>query len=184
MIFSVWNGSVNLGVETVKFRYFVGYYLQSDLSKPATLIISKWESKTNFNKILVKLLFLLAHLTPRSVMPAVEASKNGVCRSNLNDVFGFSGGRETVSSGWVLREDQNQIILMISGQILKFFNKHKAEREYNLKIVPFDLRTRSVRLFPCDCKQVIYRTVIMMMKMNNKTRMIFYLASLAILTRT
>ena len=44
---SKWTGIVTLGVETetVRFRYFVGYYLQSETNKPPTLIVTKWECK-------------------------------------------------------------------------------------------------------------------------------------------
>lgn len=59
----------------IKFRYFIGYYLESELNKAPSLIISKWET----------------HLTPRCVIPAIEASKTRVCRANVNDNFGFFG---------------------------------------------------------------------------------------------
>lgn len=75
-VFSRWTGTINiLNIDTVKFRYFLGYYLEADTLKSPTLIISKWET----------------HLTCRSVMPAIEASKTRVCRANVYDIFGFHG---------------------------------------------------------------------------------------------
>jgi hypothetical protein len=121
-----WIGSVSLGVETVKFRYFTGYFLHSEDNSP-TLIISKWET----------------HLLPRYVMPAVEASKTRVCRANVNDVFGFNGGKEMLSDGWLLNDDHNQILLLVTEKALKFYKPRHVREEYRLKIVPLDLRNKS-----------------------------------------
>lgn len=41
---SYWTGTITLGVDTVKFRYFIGYYLQSEPTKEPVLAISKWET--------------------------------------------------------------------------------------------------------------------------------------------
>jgi hypothetical protein len=75
VIFSLWSGTVSTDVHTIKFRYFIGYYLESEPGKPPSLLVRQWET----------------HLTPRTVMPAVESSKLRVCRANVNDVFGFNG---------------------------------------------------------------------------------------------
>ncbi|KAH7696839.1 Protein T05H10.7 b, partial [Aphelenchoides avenae] len=120
-----WTGTASMGVETVKFRYFIGYYLESEANQP-TLIISKWET----------------HLAPRYVMPAVEASKTRVCRANVNDVFGFNGGREMLSDGWLLNDDHNQIVLMLSGEAFKFYKSRHKHDEYRVKVVPLDLRNK------------------------------------------
>jgi hypothetical protein len=74
-MFRHWTGTVEITSETIKFRYFIGYYLEAEIGKPPLLIVSQWET----------------HLTPRCLMPAVEASKSRVCRANVNDVFGFNG---------------------------------------------------------------------------------------------
>lgn len=121
-----WTGTVNLGVDTVKFRYFIGYYLQSETGREPVLAIAKWET----------------HLTPRCVMPPVEASKMGVCRANLNDIFGYNGGREHISDSFVLSEDMNQITLTLSGAALKFYKHKSIQQNYRLKAVPFDLRNK------------------------------------------
>jgi glycerophosphocholine phosphodiesterase GPCPD1 len=110
----------------VKFRYFTGYFLHSEDNSP-TLIISKWET----------------HLLPRYVMPAVEASKTRVCRANVNDVFGFNGGKEMLSDGWLLNDDHNQILLLVTEKALKFYKPRHVREEYRLKIVPLDLRNKS-----------------------------------------
>lgn len=75
-VFSRWTATITiLNGDTVKFRYFIGYYLEAETHKTSTLIVSKWET----------------HLTCRSVMPAVESSKSRVCRANVYDIFGFHG---------------------------------------------------------------------------------------------
>uniref|UniRef100_A0A915ESG3 GP-PDE domain-containing protein n=1 Tax=Ditylenchus dipsaci TaxID=166011 RepID=A0A915ESG3_9BILA len=122
-----WIGTITLtGVDVVKFRYFIGYYLESELNKPATLIVSKWET----------------HLTPRSVMPAVEASKTRVCRANVYDIFGFHGGKEIVTQGWIHNDEQNQILLTVTGAALKFYKTKHVQQNYRIKIVPVDLRNK------------------------------------------
>ncbi|KAI6219631.1 hypothetical protein M3Y95_01087200 [Aphelenchoides besseyi] len=122
-----WTGTVSVGVDTVKFRYFIGYYLESENLKEPTLIVAQWET----------------HLTPRCVMPAVEASKSRICRANVNDVFGFNGGREMVSDGWLFNAEQNQIFLTIQGNALKFYKNKHVHENYRLRVVPMDLRHRS-----------------------------------------
>lgn len=121
-----WTGITNLGVDTVKFRYFIGNYLQSDATKDPVLVISKWET----------------HLTPRCVMPPVEASKSGVCRANLRDVFGYNSGSEQISDSFVLDDDVHHIALTLSGVALKFYKKKHEQQSYRVKIVPFDLRNK------------------------------------------
>ncbi|KAI6219558.1 hypothetical protein M3Y99_01653700 [Aphelenchoides fujianensis] len=127
-----WTGTVSVGVDTIKFRYFIGYYLESETSKAPILIVSQWET----------------HLTPRCVMPAVEATKTRVCRANVNDVFGFNGGREMVSDGWLVDADQNQILLTIQGTALKFIKSKYQREQYRLRVVPMDLRHHSESLGP------------------------------------
>nr|CAD2188034.1 unnamed protein product [Meloidogyne enterolobii] len=121
-----WTGITNLSVDTVKFRYFIGNYLQSDATKDPVLVISKWE----------------AHFTPRCVMPPVEASKSGVCRANLRDVFGYNSGSEQISDSFVLGDDVHHIALTVSGAALKFYKKKHEQQNYRVKIVPFDLRNK------------------------------------------
>lgn len=79
-------------------------------------------------------------------MPPVEATR-GVCRANLRDIFGFSGGREFFSDGWVLTDELNQILLTVSGTALKFYNQRHIRENYRLKVIPFDLRNRFVSYF-------------------------------------
>jgi hypothetical protein len=78
-------------------------------------------------------------------MPPVEASKMGVCRANLNDIFGYSGGREHISDSFVLTDEMHQINLTVSGAALKFY-KHK-QQDYRIKIMPFDLRNKMVSTY-------------------------------------
>uniref|UniRef100_A0A1I7RPJ2 Glycerophosphocholine phosphodiesterase GPCPD1 n=2 Tax=Bursaphelenchus xylophilus TaxID=6326 RepID=A0A1I7RPJ2_BURXY len=119
-----WSGTVSVSIETVKFRYFTGYYLAAGDDSDPVLIISQWET----------------HLTPRFVMPAVEATKTRVCRANVNDVFGFNGGREVMSNGWL--EHHNQIILRLHGKAVKFYKPKHEKANYRIRISPTDLRHR------------------------------------------
>ena len=77
-------------------------------------------------------------------MPPVEASKTGICRANLNDIFGYNGGREHISESFALTEEMHQITLTVSGAALKFYKHGKVQQNYRLKIIPFDLRNKFV----------------------------------------
>jgi len=120
----IFTGVVALeGVQKLNFRYFIAYYLHVD-SENEEMIIRKWET----------------HLHSRCVLPAVEATKNGICRAKVNDIFGFHGGREMVSDGWLGGEQQNAIHLRIYGEALKFYKNKHIQQEYKIKVVPLDLR--------------------------------------------
>ena len=80
-------------------------------------------------------------------MPPVEASKSGVCRANLRDVFGYNSGSEQISDSFVLGDDVHHIALTVSGAALKFYKKKHEQQNYRVKIVPFDLRNKFVRSF-------------------------------------
>jgi len=80
-------------------------------------------------------------------MPPVEASKSGVCRANLRDVFGYNSGSEQISDSFVLGDDVHHIALTVSGAALKFYKKKHEQQNYRVKIVPFDLRNKFVRIF-------------------------------------
>ena len=122
-----WTATITiLNVDTLKFRYFIGYYLETEPQKTPTLIVSKWET----------------HLICRNVMPAVEASKTRVCRANVYDIFGFHGGKECISNGWLVNDSQNQIILTVTGEALKFFKPKHIQQKYRIKIVSLDLRNK------------------------------------------
>ena len=79
-------------------------------------------------------------------MPPVEASKSGVCRANLRDVFGYNAGSEQISDSFALDDDVHQIALTLSGVALKFYKKKHEQQSYRIKIVPFDLRNKFVRI--------------------------------------
>ena len=75
LLFRIFMGVVTLeGVQKLNFRYFIAYYLHVD-SENEEMIIRKWET----------------HLHSRCVLPAIEATKNGICRARVNDIFGFHG---------------------------------------------------------------------------------------------
>ncbi|VDN82805.1 unnamed protein product [Brugia pahangi] len=133
-----WEGEVEIGLDPVKFRYFIGYYLHSGKKEEKNaisvkkkffqeLVVSKWES----------------FLSPRSVLPTVE-SVSGVCHLHVTDKFGWSSGKNLVSEASLMGKSQNEILLRFHGNPFKFCKKRYAERSYCIKVTPFDLRHREV----------------------------------------
>uniref|UniRef100_A0A1I8E9V1 GP-PDE domain-containing protein n=1 Tax=Wuchereria bancrofti TaxID=6293 RepID=A0A1I8E9V1_WUCBA len=164
-----WEGEVEIGLDPVKFRYFIGYYLHSVQKKKfQELVVSKWES----------------FLSPRSVLPTVE-SVSGVCHLHVTDKFGWSckisvalfsfvplqfhlaneciydlywgivklrkknnftvsAGKNLVSEASLMGKSQNEILLRFHGNPFKFCKKRYAERSYCIKVTPFDLRHREM----------------------------------------
>uniref|UniRef100_A0AAF5Q3E4 GP-PDE domain-containing protein n=1 Tax=Wuchereria bancrofti TaxID=6293 RepID=A0AAF5Q3E4_WUCBA len=127
-----WEGEVEIGLDPVKFRYFIGYYLHSGKKEEKNasflcyeLVVSKWES----------------FLSPRSVLPTVE-SVSGVCHLHVTDKFGWSSGKNLVSEASLMGKSQNEILLRFHGNPFKFCKKRYAERSYCIKVTPFDLRHR------------------------------------------
>uniref|UniRef100_A0AC35TJX0 Glycerophosphocholine phosphodiesterase GPCPD1 n=1 Tax=Rhabditophanes sp. KR3021 TaxID=114890 RepID=A0AC35TJX0_9BILA len=125
----LWKGTITTDLKTVKFRYFIGYYLESgnDTTTEPILIISQWET----------------FLKPRNVMPHVESMKSGICRENVNDEFGFHAGRSKISHGWIHHPDQNEILLRIGGSPIKYFKAPKVlDETFRIKIIPMDVRNK------------------------------------------
>ncbi|VDM38339.1 unnamed protein product [Toxocara canis] len=121
-----WSGAVDVGSEPVQFRYFIGYYLESGKEGSGKeLIVSKWES----------------FLHPRSILPAIE-SASGVCHAHVTDTFGHNAAKEHVSEGWLIGENQNEILLRLHGAPFKFYKNRHASRSYRVKVTPFDLRVK------------------------------------------
>jgi hypothetical protein len=113
----------------IKFRYFIGYYLQAGPDpSPKIRVIGRWESQRS----------------PRVLMPSVEADSNSVCRLKHVDEFGIYGGREIVSDGWLNHTGQNEILLRLHDDALKFYKKRHQSLAYYIKIIPFDLRHKEV----------------------------------------
>ena len=51
-----------------------------------------------------------------------------------------------VGDGWIRNEDQNQILLTVTGTALKFYKSRHIHQNYRLKIVPLDLRNKHVSI--------------------------------------
>jgi hypothetical protein len=49
-----------------------------------------------------------------------------------------------VSDGWLMNAEQNQILLTIQGNALKFYKDKRAREKYRIKVLPMDLRHREV----------------------------------------
>ncbi|TMS33130.1 hypothetical protein L596_000904 [Steinernema carpocapsae] len=122
---STWTHDLTLGPETIKFRYFTGYYLKSDKDSEPCLVISKWET----------------FLTPRTVMPAVEEN-NGICKPTIPDEFGYHAGKHMASHGWIVTQSQSEILLRIHGDALRFYKSRHVHQTYRLKVTPLDLRQK------------------------------------------
>ncbi|KAK0403776.1 hypothetical protein QR680_017116 [Steinernema hermaphroditum] len=124
---SEWVGSITGTTlefnEPLRFRYFTGYYLES---AKKFRIISRWES----------------WVSPRTVIPTIEASSSSVCREHVIDEFGTNGGRQQLSEGWLQNAEHNEILLRIHGDALKFYSTRHAQRTYRIHVSPFDLQRR------------------------------------------
>ncbi|EFO82525.1 hypothetical protein CRE_00435 [Caenorhabditis remanei] len=117
--------SVPFFVKEFQFRYLRVMYLdpsENSLSEPI-MVLSKWETLNN----------------PRTCLIGVE-SLDGVARQNVVDQFGSYGGRKQISDGWILNDKESVVYFRIHGEALKFFAKSYANREYRLKVEPFDVR--------------------------------------------
>ncbi|CAO4364288.1 unnamed protein product [Caenorhabditis nigoni] len=119
-----WKGSIMSEVDHLKFRYFIGYNLMSDQGEK--LIVDKWE----------------AFLHPRSTLCSAE-SRNGECRVDRVDLFGYYAGRKCVSDGWLQHPDENQILLRLHGNALKFYKTAKERKNCRVKMTPLDVRFKA-----------------------------------------
>ncbi|KAI6192265.1 Glycerophosphocholine phosphodiesterase GPCPD1 [Aphelenchoides bicaudatus] len=125
---STWRTKIELPSEEtremLKFRYFIGFYLQANNDSPKIRIISKWE----------------AQRAARTILPSVEADSTNTCRLKHVDEFGCYGGREIISDGWLNHDGQTEILLRLHSDALKFFKPRHIARKYYIKVTPFDLR--------------------------------------------
>ncbi|KAI6180233.1 hypothetical protein M3Y98_00697600 [Aphelenchoides besseyi] len=124
---SLWRTKIELrDIETrdmLKFRYFIGCYLQSSSEASKQRLIRRWESQRS----------------SRTLLPSVE-NVNGECRAKHVDEFGVFGGKEMISDGWLTHKNQSEILLRLYGPALKFFKPRHAKRSYYIKVTAFDLR--------------------------------------------
>ncbi|KAI6204440.1 Glycerophosphocholine phosphodiesterase GPCPD1 [Aphelenchoides besseyi] len=124
---SLWRTKIELrDTETrdmLKFRYFIGCYLQSSSETSKQRLIRRWESQRS----------------ARTLLPSVE-NVNGECRAKHVDEFGVYGGKEMISDGWLTHKNQSEILLRLYGPALKFFKPRHAKRSYYIKVTAFDLR--------------------------------------------
>ncbi|CAP32764.2 Protein CBG14135 [Caenorhabditis briggsae] len=116
-------------VKEFQFRYLRVMYLdpsENSLCEPI-MVLSKWETLNN----------------PRSCLIGVE-SMDFIARENVIDEFGSYGGRKQISDGWILNDKESVVYFRIHGEALKFFAKSYQNREYRLKVEPFDVRYSEV----------------------------------------
>lgn len=70
---------------------------------------------------------------------------------NSQQIKDFLAAKEHVSEGWLIGENQNEILLRLHGAPFKFYKNRHASRSYKVKVTPFDLRVKEVRcLFPIN----------------------------------
>jgi hypothetical protein len=110
-------------VEKIEFRYFIGYYLQTDF-QTNILLVKKWET----------------HLNPRKILPAIEASQTGEYIDKSPDVFGELVGKNMISDGWLMDCNQHQATVCVAGDGIVFFNSKSDKQTYRVKFIPLDLR--------------------------------------------
>uniref|UniRef100_A0A8R1E1R0 Glycerophosphocholine phosphodiesterase GPCPD1 n=1 Tax=Caenorhabditis japonica TaxID=281687 RepID=A0A8R1E1R0_CAEJA len=124
---NVFSGSISVpsSVKQFHFRYIRVAYLdpsENGVSEPI-MILSKWETFGS----------------PRACLLEVE-HRNGVARENIVDQFGSYGGKTQITDGWILNDQENVVYFRIHGDALKFFVRSYANKEYRLKVEPFDVR--------------------------------------------
>jgi hypothetical protein len=49
-----------------------------------------------------------------------------------------------VSDGWILNPEQNQVLLSIQGESIKFYKSKHKHKKYRIKVLPMDLRHHEV----------------------------------------
>ncbi|RCN30770.1 hypothetical protein ANCCAN_23456, partial [Ancylostoma caninum] len=80
-------------------------------------------------------------LHPRSCL--IKAEQRGTtCRASHVDLFGYYAGRKVVSEGWLQYDDENQILLRLHGNAIKFYKSAKERKNCTVKINPMDVRRR------------------------------------------
>ncbi|CCD64603.1 Putative glycerophosphocholine phosphodiesterase GPCPD1 homolog 1 [Caenorhabditis elegans] len=117
--------SVPSSIKEFNFRYIRVMYLdpsENNTSEPI-MVLSKWETFNN----------------ARTCLIGVE-SQDGVARKNITDQFGSYSGKTQITDGWILNEKESVVYFRIHGEALKFFAKSYANKEYRLKVEPFDVR--------------------------------------------
>ncbi|VDK48525.1 unnamed protein product [Cylicostephanus goldi] len=123
-LFSIrWRGFVDTTDDEVRFRYFIGYFLSSEQGQ--RLIIDRWES----------------FLNPRCCVIKAE-HKGTTRRANHVDLFGYFAGHKVLSEGWLQYDDENQILLRLHGNALKFYKSAKERKNCTVRINPMDVRQR------------------------------------------
>ncbi|CAJ0606664.1 unnamed protein product [Cylicocyclus nassatus] len=118
-----WRGFVDTTDDEVRFRYFIGYFLSSEQGQ--RLIIDRWES----------------FLNPRCCVIKAE-HKGTTRRANHVDLFGYFAGHKVLSEGWLQYDDENQILLRLHGNALKFYKSAKERKNCTVRINPMDVRQR------------------------------------------
>ncbi|EYC22957.1 hypothetical protein Y032_0016g3037 [Ancylostoma ceylanicum] len=117
-----WIGAVYHLRSSLKNRWSLGDVL---LALELSFTCYKWES----------------FLHPRSCL--VKAEQRGTtCRANHVDLFGYYAGRKVVSEGWLQYDDENQILLRLHGNAIKFYKSAKERKNCTVKINPMDVRRR------------------------------------------
>ncbi|VDO38121.1 unnamed protein product [Brugia timori] len=129
-----WEGEVEIGLDPVKFRYFIGYYLHSG---------KKEEKNASF--------FFFLSREPRAKNKAKNALNECWIFLEISDIlshfennFIVSAGKNLVSEASLMGKSQNEILLRFHGNPFKFCKKRYAERSYCIKVTPFDLRHREM----------------------------------------
>ncbi|CAD5229695.1 unnamed protein product [Bursaphelenchus okinawaensis] len=108
--------------EPLKFRYFIGYYLQASNDQSSkTRIVSRWE----------------AQWTPRSLIPLSDEPV-----IHQNHEFGIYDGKKLIADGWLNHQVQTEVRLFLYDRCMTFYKERHQQRQYYIKITPFDLRRK------------------------------------------
>ncbi|KAE9550858.1 hypothetical protein FO519_005939 [Halicephalobus sp. NKZ332] len=122
----LWKNKVTLeefdGNKPLLYRYFIGYYLQESAdSGSKIMVVSKWE----------------AQFLPRSIFLGIHIK-------TATDEFGFYNGKKKLSNGWLHQPQLSEALLRFHGSALRFFKERYHQKNFSIKVVPFDLRHKEI----------------------------------------
>uniref|UniRef100_A0AC35UHU5 Glycerophosphocholine phosphodiesterase GPCPD1 n=1 Tax=Rhabditophanes sp. KR3021 TaxID=114890 RepID=A0AC35UHU5_9BILA len=112
----LWELQINLPLDC-HFRFFTAYQLYSETREDKKiLIISQWEALQN-------------HRTFKEY----EIYQ-----------FGASNPQISVNLGWLTNKEECEVHLRVHGEALHFFRQQYKDKEFRIKVTPFDLRYKEI----------------------------------------
>uniref|UniRef100_A0AAF5Q5Q9 GP-PDE domain-containing protein n=1 Tax=Wuchereria bancrofti TaxID=6293 RepID=A0AAF5Q5Q9_WUCBA len=145
-----WESEVEIGLDPVKFRYFIGYYLHNGKKEEenASFFFCHVNAEQKIKQKMLLLYWGIVKLRNKVMVPFIWVSEASVEDSVFSALLGkdpllaLEPGKNLVSEASLMGKSQNEILLRFHGNPFKFCKKRYAERSYCIKVTPFDLRHR------------------------------------------